>query len=395
MMIRKIVENVYNVGAIDWDRVIFDELISTPQGTTYNAYIVIGKEKTALIDTVEPEFYEELKRNLDDLGITKIDYVISNHAEQDHSGALPMIIRDFPETKIITNSKCKNLEKALLHIPDEKFITIKDGDTVSLGDLTLKFVFTPWVHWPETMTTFLVERKIAFTCDFFGSHAATSHTFAEQYDRIYHEAKRYYAEIMMPFRHLIRKNIEKIENLHPEIIAPSHGPAYSDPEFIIKAYKEWAMESTKNMVLIGYVSMHGSTKEIVKYLVHALQKTGVEVRVRNLVSSDMGEFAMDLVDATTVLIATPTVLSGPHPAAVYAAYLINALKPKAQIFGVIGSYGWGGRTVDIIKSIISTLKVKFLEPVIIEGAPKDDDFKKLDDFAKMIADEHRNLGVMQ
>ena len=394
-MIRKIAEGVYNVGAIDWERTLFDEIVSTPQGTSYNAYLVVGKEKIALIDTVEPEKVEQLLANLDELGVNRIDYIVSNHAEQDHSGAIPILLEKYPGAKVVTNAKCKAFEMDLLHLRDEDFIVIKEGDTLNLGGKTLRFIFTPWVHWPETMTTFLVEDRIAFTCDFFGSHAATTHTFAEQYDRIYHEAKRYYAEIMMPFRQTIGRNIKKIEDLEPRIIAPSHGPAYSDPKFIIDAYKEWISEKTKNEVLLLYVSMHGSTKKMVDALVDYLGEEGVEVKVRDLVHADMGEIAIDLVDVTTLVLATPTMLAGPHPSAVYAAYLANALRPKLKVMGIMGSYGWGGRTVDILKANLGSLHVELLEPLLIKGLPKEEDYGKIRDFAKRIAEKHRELGVME
>ncbi len=393
-MIRKMAEGVYNVGAIDWERTLFDEIVSTPQGTSYNAYLILGSEKIALVDTVEPEKVDQLLANLEELGVERIDYIVSNHAEQDHSGAIPILLEKYPGAKVVTNAKCKAFEMDLLHLKDEDFIVIKEGDTLDLGGKTLKFVFTPWVHWPETMTTFLVEDRIAFTCDFFGSHAATTHTFAEQYDRIYHEAKRYYAEIMMPFRQTIGRNIKKIEELEPRIIAPSHGPAYSDPKFIIDAYKEWISEKTKNEALVLYVSMHGSTKKMVDALVDYLGEEGVEVKVRDLVHADMGEIAIDLVDVTTLIIATPTMLAGPHPSAVYAAYLANALRPKVKVVGIMGSYGWGGRTVDILKANLGSLRVELLEPLLIKGLPKDEDYGKIREFAKKIAEKHRELGVM-
>ncbi len=394
-MIRKIVEGVYNVGAIDWNRVLFDEIVPLPQGTSYNSYLIKGEKKIALIDTVEPEKAEELLRNLEELKVDRIDYIVSNHAEQDHSGSTPILLEKYPMARVVTNAKCKDFEMDLLHINEDKFMVIKEGDILDLGGRTLKFIMTPWVHWPETMTTFLVEDGIAFTCDFFGSHAATSHTFAEQYDRIYHEAKRYYAEIMMPFRQIIVRNIKKIEELNPKIIAPSHGPAYSDPKFIIDAYKEWTSEETKNEVLILYVSMHGSTKKMVDALTDYLYKEGVEVKVRDLIKANLGEIAIDMVDVTTLIIATPTMLAGPHPSAVYAAYLVNALKPKAKVIGIMGSYGWGGRTVDILKSNIGALRAELLEPLLIKGLPKREDYKKIRELAKKIADKHRQLGVMK
>lgn len=394
-MIRKIVDGVYNVGAIDWERTLFDEIVPLPQGTSYNAYLVIGEKKTALIDTVEPEKMEQLMRNLDELKVKKIDYIISNHAEQDHSGGIPQLLERYPEAIVVTNEKCKEFEMDLLHIPEDKFMVIGEGDSLNLGGKTLKFIMTPWVHWPETMSTFLVEDRIAFTCDFFGAHAATSHIFAEEYDKIYHEAKRYYAEIMMPFRQIIPRNISKIEALQPKIIAPSHGPIYREPNFIINAYKEWTSPDTKNEVLILYVSMHGSTKKMVDYLVDSLGDEGVYVKVRDLVTANLGEIAIDMVDVTTIIIATPTMLAGPHPSAVYAAYIANVLKPKVKVLGIMGSYEWGGRTVEILKANLGTLRAEFLEPLLIKALPTEEDYRRIREFAKKIADKHRELGVMK
>jgi len=388
-VIRKIVDGVYNVGVVDWDRTLFDEIVPLPQGTSYNAYLIMD-EKVALVDTAEPYKWEELKRNIEEMGIEKIDYIISNHAEQDHSGCLPFLLEEFPEAKIVTNEKCKQFEMDLLHIPEEKFMVVKEGDVLSLGNKTLEFIMTPWVHWPETMSTYLREDKIMFTCDFFGSHVATSHAFARDYDRIYHEAKRYYAEIMMPFRSFIERNIKKIESKEIKIIAPSHGPAYDNPSYIINAYKEWIDARPKNLALIAFVSMHGSTRKMVDYLINALTSRGIEVRARNLITTDLGELAMDLVDAATIIIATPTMLAGPHPAAVSAAYLINALRPKARFAAIIGSYGWGGRAVDILKSLMS-VKIEFLEPLLIKGLPRSDDYKALDELAEEIKKKHDSI----
>lgn len=199
MTVRKVKENIYWVGAVDWDRRLFDELIPLPDGTSYNAYLVGGNEKIALIDTVDPTKEDVLVDNLDKVGIKRVDYVISNHAEQDHSGALPRILELFPEAKVVTNPKCKALLMDLLLVPEEKFITVEDGQELSLGGKTLKFMFAPWVHWPETMLTYLREDRILFSCDFLGSHLATSDLFVSEEAKVYQAAKRYYAEIMMLF----------------------------------------------------------------------------------------------------------------------------------------------------------------------------------------------------
>ncbi len=393
MAVIKIKPDIYFVGAIHWDRQIFDELIPLPDGTSYNAYIIKGSEKTALIDTVEPEVQEQLLRNLKKLGIKRIDYIISNHAEQDHSGSIPKILELYPEAKVVTNGKCKAFLMNLLLIPEDKFIEIKEGDELSLGNKTLRFIMTPWVHWPETMSTYLVEDKILFSCDFFGSHLATSVMLVDDNPKVVEDAKRYYAEIMMPFRNIIKKNIEKISKLDIDMIAPSHGPIYRKPSVIIDAYSDWISDAVKNEVVIPYVSMHGSTKKMVDYFIDALIERGMIVRTCNLTHADMGKMAMTLVEAATIVFATPMVLSGAHPAAVYAAFLTNALRPKLKFATMIGSYGWGGRMLDQIKSLISNLKVEFLEPVIIKGHPVEDDYQKLDDLAERILEKHKSIGI--
>jgi flavorubredoxin len=393
MAAREIKTGIYSVGAIDWDRRLFDELIPLPDGTSYNSYLIKGSEKTALIDTVDPTKEYELISNLGKLGIKVIDYVIANHAEQDHSGSIPKILELYPDAKVVTNPKCKDFLKDLLLLPEDKFITVNDRETISLGNKTLEFISAPWVHWPETMFTFLKEDKILFTCDFLGSHLAASELFVSDEAKVYESAKRYYAEIMMPFRTSIKKHLEVIKGLEVEIIAPSHGLVYPKPEFILNAYKEWVSDEVKNEVIIPYISMHGSTKKMIDHLVDALIERGITVKPFNLTKTDIGELAMALVDAATIIIATPTVLVGPHPSVVYATYLVNALRPKLKFASVIGSYGWGGRMLELIKGMLTNLKIDVLEPVIIKGSPKEEDLKALDVLADKILKKHKENNI--
>jgi len=391
MNLREVKLGIYSIGAIDWDRRLFDELIPLPDGTTYNAYLIKGSEKNALIDTVDPMKEEELLGNLKKLKLEKIDYVISNHAEQDHSGAIPAILEKYPMAKVIANKKCKDFLVSLLHIPEDKFKVINDGEKLYLGNKTLKFIFSPWVHWPETMITYLIEDKILFSCDFFGSHLATSELFAYEGQKLLESAKRYYAEIMMPFRNAIKKNIEKISDLEIEMIAPSHGPIYRNADFIIDAYKDWISDKVKNKVVVAYVSMHGSTERMVKFFIDALIEKDIEVQPFNLTKTDIGELAIALVDAATVVIGTPMVLTGPHPLAVYATYLMNILRPKTKFVSIIGSYGWGGKLVEGLKGLLTNVKVELLEPVIIKGNPRDVDFKALYRLADKIYNKHNYI----
>lgn len=386
---REIKPNIYSVGALDWDRRLFDELIPLPDGTTYNAYLIKGKEKVALLDTVDPTQEKILINNLKELKVDKIDYVIAHHAEQDHSGALPAILEIYKSAKVVTNPKCKEMLMDHLLIAEDRFITVNDRETISLGDKTLEFIYAPWVHWPETMFTYLEEDRILFTCDFLGSHLATSDLYAQDEAKAYESAKRYYAEIMMPFRTSIRKHLETIKGLKIDIAATSHGPIYDKPEFILRAYRDWVSDEVKNEVVIPYVSMHGSTSAMIDYFIEGLIKKGITVKPFNLTKTDIGELAMALVDTATVVIGSPTVLIGPHPAAVYAAYLTNALRPKAKFASIIGTYGWGGKMIDQLKGLLYSLKVELLDPVLAKGFPKEDDYRAIDRLVDEIAKRHQ------
>jgi len=389
---REFVPGIYSVGAVDWDRRLFDSLIPLPDGTSYNSYLVKGSEKTALIDTVDHKMLEILLDNLDLLGIKRLDYIIANHAEPDHSGSIPFVLAKYPEAQIVCTPRCKDLLIDLFHLPPEKFKMVNDLETISLGNHTLEFIHAPWVHWPETMLTYLREDKILFSCDFFGSHIATSDLYVTDEGRVYEAAKRYYAEIMMPFRTQIRNNLEKIKGYEFKIIAPSHGPMYGKPDFIINAYHDWVYDEPKNTVVIPYISMHGSTQKMVDYLVSSLVLKGVTVQQFDMSVVDTGKLAMALVDAGTIVIGTPTVMIGPHPLMAYAAVLANALKPKAKFASIIGSYGWGTKAVDTIAGLIPNLKVEIIQPVICKGQPREADYQALEKLAETIVQKHKDSG---
>jgi flavorubredoxin len=389
---REFVPGIFSVGYIDWDRRLFDSLIPLPDGTSYNSYLIKGSEKTALIDTVDRLVPQSLLDNLTSLGITHIDYVIANHAEPDHSGALPQVTAHYPEAKIVCTERCKGMLIDLFGLAADKFKTVNDRETISLGNRTLEFIHAPWVHWPETMLTYLKEDKILFPCDFFGSHLATTDLYVTDEGQVYEAAKRYYTEIMMPFRTTIQNNLQKIKDYDFKIIAPSHGPMHKNPDFILKAYHSWTYDEPSNTVVLPYVSMHGSTKKMVDYLVGALVQRGVAVKQFDMSVADIGKLAMALVDAGTIVIGTPTVLVGPHPAAVYATVLANALRPKAKFASVIGSYGWGGKTVETIASLIPNLKVEIIPPVLCKGQPRETDYQALEKLAETIAQKHKESG---
>jgi flavorubredoxin len=389
MNLRTIQKDVYMLGAVDWDRRLFDSLIPLPDGTSYNVYLVRGSEKTALFDSVDPTKTHILLEQLKD--VKKIDYIVSHHAEQDHSGSIPTLLERYPEARVITSKKGKEMLEDLLCIPEERIIAAADGETVSLGDKTIQIIYTPWVHWPETFSSFIPESRILFSCDFFGSHLATSGLFVEDESKVYEAAKRYYAEIMMPFRSVIRKNMEKILVYPFSMIAPSHGPVYDKPQFIIDAYKDWISDDVKNLVVLPYVSMHGSTQRMIEYLNLRLAAKNIDVRQFDLSVTDLGKLAISLVDAATLIIGTPTVHAGPHPAVFYAAHLANMLRPKLKYASIIGSYGWNSKAVEKISELIPNLNVEILEPVLCRGLPRDPDYARLENLALTIEVKHKKL----
>ena len=391
MKTQKMSDRVQLLPVVDWNRQLFDALIPLPDGTSYNAYLVKGSEKVALIDAGDPAKAEELLGMLK--GIPTVDYVISNHAEQDHSGLLPAVMEKYPDAKLVTSTKAKGMLLDLLELPEERIMTVLDGDTLSLGDRTLEFIYTPWVHWPETMCTYLREEQILFSCDFFGSHHATSDAFVTDEAHTMRAAKRYYAEIMMPFRIPIQKNLERLAPFKISMIAPSHGPVYNRPAMILDAYKEWVSAPPRNMVVLPYISMHHSTQTLVDRLVADLAERHVRVQPFDLTVTDIGELAMSLVDAATIVVGTPILLGNPHPMVGYAVNLANVLKPKVMYAAFLVSYGWGIGAIDRLPEMVSGLRAELLENVVVRGLPRAADLEAVDKLADAIAAKHKEKGL--
>lgn len=389
---RKITDRVSFVGAVDWDRRLFDALVPLPDGTSYNAYLIRGSDRVALLDTVDPAMAHVLLGYLEQ--VPRIDYVVSHHAEQDHSGSLPRVLERYPEARVLCTPQAKALLMDHLGIPEERIQTVADGETVSLGDRTLQFIHTPWVHWPETMVTYLPEERILFTCDWLGSHLATSDLYVTDEGKVYEAAKRYYAEIMMPFRRIIQRNLAKIADLDIGMIAPSHGPIYRRPEMILQAYRDWVADRPGNRVVVPYISMHGSTRLMVERLVARLSAAGVPVDQFDLSVADIGKLAIALVDAGTIVIGTPTFHRGPHPTVFYVTHLANALKPRVAFASIIGSYGWATQAVEELSALIPDLKVEIIPPVLAKGHPTEAALAKVDALADAIVEKHREASLL-
>ncbi len=389
---RTLTDGIHWVGAIDWDRRTFDELIPLPDGTSYNAYLVKGAEKTALIDSVDPAFAGVLLERLAALGTTRIDYVISNHAEQDHSGAIPAVLARHPEARVVATPKGQGLLADLLSIPAERFLPAEDGAALELGGRTLRFIHFPWVHWPETMLTWLEPDRVLFSCDLFGAHLAVGDLAAPDDHVAMEAARRYFAEIMMPYRGVIRGNLPRVTALPVATICPSHGPVLRRPRAILDAYQGWVADRPGERVVIAYASMHDSTRLMAQRLAEGLIERGVGVDLFNLATADLGKFAVALVDAGTLVLGSPTVVGGAHPLVANAAFVANLLKPRARHGAVIGSYGWGGKTVAQLTALMPALKLDWFEPITARGLPKPADLEALDRLADAIAAKHAAFG---
>ncbi|PSH03733.1 MAG: MBL fold hydrolase [Acidobacteria bacterium] len=391
MIAREIVNGVSAIVAIDWDRRFFDELIPLPKGTTYNSYIVRGSEKIALIDTMYPARTDEYIASLKSLKLPRIDYVIANHGEQDHSGSIPAVLALYPEARVVTNKVCRQLITHALDVPADSFLIVGEGDTISLGDRTLRFLITPWVHWPDTMITHLVEDNLLFTCDLFGAHFASTDLFAIDKGRVLEAARSYYAEIMMPFRPYVAKYMDMIDKIAPRMICPSHGPIHNRPAVILDPYRQWVSDVPQPEVVIPHVSMYNNTSSMVLYLVDRLIERGLKVTPYNVLEGNIGDVASALVTASTLVVAASTVLGGAHPASAGALTLINALKPKVRFAATIGSFGWASAIEKNVTSALSNLKVEYLAPVIVNGRPGPDQFKELHRLADDIYERNKQF----
>jgi len=373
----KIIDNVFWVGAKDWSRRLFDSLIPLPKGTSYNAYLVIGSEKIALIDAVNPGFEKTLEDKIRDVMEPRdIDYVIMNHAEPDHAGAIPYILGIASKAKLITTSIGLKMAEIFYGVPIERIFVVKDGDKISLGSKTLRFIEAPMLHWPETMFTYLEEDGILFTCDFFGAHLAEG-MFDDEVEDILIHAQRYWAEIMMPFRFSALKALEKVSNLDVRIIAPSHGPIYRNPKKILSKYFEWAQGIAKEKVTIIYTSMWGYTEKVVKLIESELIKQGIHTVVYNLAYVDIGDIAKDLADSKALIIATPTVIGFAHPLTMLAMYIAKLLKPPVKYVGLITLYAWGTNADKQLVNALKELGVEIMDTVNINVTPTDNDIKRV------------------
>jgi flavorubredoxin len=391
---KEIAPDVFWVGVKHHNRRLFDALIPLPYGTSYNAYLIVGSKETALIDTVNPGFEKELLEKISErIDPAKIDYVIMNHAEPDHANAAKYVLAVAKNAKLVASAKGKEAAMMYFDIPVERIMVVDESSKIDLGGKTLKFVDAPWLHWPETMFTYLEEDKILFPCDFFGSHLAVGEFYADEYgnENTLDMAKLYFAEIMMPFRRPGQTAVEKVKKLEPKMIAPSHGLIWREPKVILDEYTKWTSEKFQKKVMIAYVSMWGSTEKMVLALRDALVKRGITAEVFDLPNTEIGHIAKELVDTPVVVVGAPTVLGGVHPVAAYATMLVKTLRAPTKYAAVLTSYGWSGGAVKALQGILEGTKIEVLGVVEVKGPPKKTEFDKVVELADKIDEKLKQL----
>ena len=394
---RELAPGIFDVSVQHADLKFFDRLMPTSRGTTYNSYVIRDTEKTCLIDPVDSLFADEHLQNLEDLGIETLDYIFCLHTEQDHAGGVGALLTKYPDAEILVTKKVHEL--MLTHLPQiiGRYRLIADGETISLGTKSLTVKSIPFAHWPDN-TMLLLDRPCwLFSSDLFGSHYALADGEAAAEDEQIEQAKVYYAEIMMPYRHMVTKYAAWTRETNPEKILPAHGPVWHDPNVILSRYERWTSDDVSDRIVVIYVSMHESTRAMVERLTQRLAAQGARVTAHDIgdehtdLRTVVGEAMHKAVNAAAVVLATPTVLGGPHPNMAFAAVLMNALKPKAKRLALMGSYGWGSQVEKTMKSLLSGLKAEWLDSVIIKGLPVEDGLEPIDQLADRLVTEVNRL----
>lgn len=391
MPAKQIAPGIYSIRVVDWNaRHFHGHTYSTKRGTTYNAYLILD-EKITLVDTVYGPFADELIAQIREIvPPEKIDTIIANHVETDHSGALPELLKLCPKAKVYGTAKCQvGLEKHY-HMKLD-FQTVKTGDKLKLGKRALTFLETPMIHWPDSMFTYLIEDRILFSNDGFGQHYATSERFDDEVDHpiLMEEAAKYFANILWPFSHLITRKLEEIEqlNLPVKMIATGHGISWrKDPGQILGAYKRWAANETKPKVVVAYETMWGSTEKMARKIVEGIEAEGVSVKLFNVAESDRTELTYAMFDAKGYVIGSSNHDSGMLPNMVAFLEFLKGLKPKNRIGCTFGSYGWSPVVTPAIEKILQEAGVEIRQPALaVQYSPDEAELKRCDEFGREFA----------
>ncbi len=394
----EIKKNIFWVGVVDWNmRSFHGHTYTTKRGTTYNAYLVVD-EKIALIDTVYGPFTSELVDRIKEIiPLEKIDYIIANHVETDHSGALPAITKLCPKAKVLGTAKCKEgLWKS--YYEDWDFQVVKTGDKLNLGKRTLNFFEAPMIHWPDSMFTYCPEEKLLMPNDAFGQHYATAERFDDETDpcALMDEVKKYYANILWPLSGVILRKIEEIQKsgIAIDMIAPSHGIIWrKDPAKVVNAYLGWAKNTTENKVVIAYETMWGATEKMARKILEGLEDAGINVKLFDIALVDRTEVVNAMLDAKGFLFGSSTHDNNMLPNIAGFLEFVKGIKPKNRVAATFGSYGWAGGAQKEIEDIMKEAGIEIAQPALTAQYTPDESMLKQcyqwgSDFAAKIVSRH-------
>jgi anaerobic nitric oxide reductase flavorubredoxin len=387
----KVLENVYWVGVVDWNKRHFHGFTySTHRGTTYNAYLIVDK-KVALVDTVQHSFADEMIERIKEIiDPSKIDYIIANHVESDHSGSIAEIMKLAPKAIVVGTANCqKGLEKH--YFGNWDFQVVKTGDTLDLGERTLSFLEAPMLHWPDSMFTYIEKDALLLSNDGFGQHLATSQRFDDEVDQnvLMWEAAKYYANILWPYSTLVTRKIEQVQklNLKIEMIAPAHGIIWrKDPMKIVKAYLKWASGEAEKKILIVYDTMWESTEKMAKAMLEGIISEGVEAKLYRLPFSDNGDIIGELLETKGLLVGSSTINNGILPTVAPFLREMEGLRPRNKLAAAFGSYGWGGGATATIEKSLKSAGMELVAPAMtVNWVPNKDELQKCYDYGKEFA----------
>lgn len=378
---QEIKKGIYYVGAVDWDVRAFHGY-STERGATYNAYLIVD-EKIALIDTTKAPFAKELLARVKEIVDPKeIDYVISNHVEMDHSGGIPEVMKEAVNAKIVTSGP-SGLKGLQAHYGSQyEYISVKAGESLSLGKRSLVFVTTPMLHWPDNMVTYCPEEKLLFSNDAFGQHYASNLIFDDQvnYEEMMAEAKKYFANILMPYGVQATKALEIVKGLDIDMIAPSHGVIWrTHIQDIFKAYEEWATETLADAAVVVYDSMWHSTEKMARAIVEGFAIAGVPAKLFDLKANHISNIMTEVLTSKYVVVGSPTLNNCMLPTVAAFLCYMRGLAPHNREGFAFGSYGWGGQGIAQVQEQLDLIGVKkVMEPVRMNYIPSEEQLRELE-----------------
>lgn len=389
-----IAKDVYWVGVIDWSLRNFHGY-TTHRGSTYNAYLIIA-DKVVLVDTVKKQFKDELLARISSvIDPTKIDYIVSNHAEMDHSGCLPEIIELVKPEKVFASTMgVKNL-KGQLHL-DTEIVAVKDGEELDIGGRKLKFIETRMLHWPDSMFTYLEDEGVLFSQDAFGMHYATRSIFVDECSKsvVEHELITYYANILLPYSPLVLNLFKKLEGLDIKVIAPDHGPIFrkkEDVSWVLSLYRELAEQKPSYRAVVVYDTMWGSTDKMARAIADGVASEGAEVVILPISGSHRSDVATETLKSGALIVGSPTINNNMFPSVADVLTYLKGLKPKNLVGAAFGSYGWSGESVKQVREYLEAMGVEVVGDIRVQWVPDEEKLRECFELGVKVAQRLREL----